>query len=223
MTSYPSLQIASQAFQIWLKEDADELGWQGPPYIFSGYQKPFDTWCDMAHVIPEEEWEHPPQTAFYFCGVLPDPETPDKVQDPHYPARRRHDVHDNAKTFLATQGQLLWPKAYDSSGSFRWSLLAAEGNTDPSVSNEEEDRFDTQYWRANINPSDRYVLTIPGSNQFRISPLDMTYTNMTIAGDWTDCGFNAGCTEAAVMSGRLAAHAISGRPALDEIVAYDHP
>jgi uncharacterized protein with NAD-binding domain and iron-sulfur cluster len=84
-------------------------------------------------------------------------------------------------------------------------------------------RFATQHWRANVNPSDRYVLALPGSLQHRISPLDASYDNLTIAGDWTDCGFNEGCVEAAVMSGMLAAHAIAGVPRLDEIVAYDHP
>jgi hypothetical protein len=46
---------------------------------------------------------------------------------------------------------------------------------------------------------------------------------MTIAGDWTECGFNEGCIEAAVMSGMLAAHAISGQPDLNDIVGYNHP
>jgi hypothetical protein len=47
--------------------------------------------------------------------------------------------------------------------------------------------------------------------------------NMTIAGDWTECSFNEGCIEAAVMSGMLASHAISGRPELDDIIGYNHP
>ena len=76
---------------------------------------------------------------------------------------------------------------------------------------------------ANVNPSDRYTLSLPGSLIYRISPLDRTYDNLTIAGDWTDCGFNAGCVEAAVMSGMLAAHAISRVPRLNEIIGYDHP
>ena len=47
---------------------------------------------------------------------------------------------------------------------------------------------------------------------------------MTIAGDWTACGLDVGCVEAAVMSGMLAAHAITGKePALDSIIGYDHP
>jgi uncharacterized protein with NAD-binding domain and iron-sulfur cluster len=64
---------------------------------------------------------------------------------------------------------------------------------------------------------------MPGSSAYRISPLDATYDNLTIAGDWTACGLNVGCVEAAVMSGRLAAHAIAQAPALADIVGYDHP
>ena len=63
-----------------------------------------------------------------------------------------------------------------------------------------------------MNPTDRYTLSLPGSSEHRISPLDNTYDNLTMAGDWTDCGLNLGCVEAAVMSGRLAAHALSGSP-----------
>ena len=88
---------------------------------------------------------------------------------------------------------------------------------------EGEARFATQYWTANVNPSDRYVLALPGSLKHRISPLDNSYDNLTIAGDWTDCGFNEGCVEAAIMSGRLAAHAISQFPPLEDIIGYDHP
>jgi uncharacterized protein with NAD-binding domain and iron-sulfur cluster len=67
------------------------------------------------------------------------------------------------------------------------------------------------------------VLSVPGSASHRISPLDNTYDNLTIAGDWTDCSLNLGCVEAAVMSGRLASHAISGFPALEDIIGFDHP
>ena len=77
--------------------------------------------------------------------------------------------------------------------------------------------------RANVNPSDRYVLTLPGSSRYRISPLDDSYDNLTVAGDWTDCGLNEGCVESAVMSGRLAAHALSRAPALADITGFDHP
>jgi uncharacterized protein with NAD-binding domain and iron-sulfur cluster len=67
------------------------------------------------------------------------------------------------------------------------------------------------------------VQSLPGSTGYRISPLDMTFDNLTIAGDWTATGLDSGCIESAVMSGQLAAHAISGKPELRDIVGYDHP
>ena len=77
--------------------------------------------------------------------------------------------------------------------------------------------------QANYRGSDRYTLSLPGSIDDRISPLDRTVENMVIAGDWTACGLDAGCVEAAVMSGMLAAHAISEKPSLDSIIGYHHP
>ena len=78
--------------------------------------------------------------------------------------------------------------------------------------------------RNNGDGSKRYTLSLPGSMRYRISPLDLTFDNATIAGDWTACGLDAGCIEAAVMSGMLAVHAMTGgKPSLDKIVGYHHP
>ena len=77
--------------------------------------------------------------------------------------------------------------------------------------------------QANVTGSDRYSLSLPGTISERLSPFDRSVLNMTVAGDWTACGLDAGCVEAAVMSGMLAAHAISETPALDSIIGYDHP
>jgi len=88
---------------------------------------------------------------------------------------------------------------------------------------DDSSRFDTQYWTPNVHPSDRYVQSLPGSSRYQISPLDNTYDNLTVAGDWTSCSINAGSVEAAVMSGRLAAHALSGSPRLEDIVGFDCP
>ena len=84
-------------------------------------------------------------------------------------------------------------------------------------------RVAEQFVSANVSPTDRFTLTLPGSTKFRISPLDDTYDNLTVVGDWTACGFNESCVEAAVMSGRLGAHAISQSPRLSAILGYDHP
>ena len=143
--------------------------------------------------------------------------------DADYPQRRRDEVRLNAIEFLNRDIQHLWPKAKRPSGEFRWELLVDPRRRTRDKTSLRARRFDTQFWTANVNPSDRYVLSLPGSLEHRISPLDNTYDNLTIAGDWTDCSLNVGCVEAAMMSGRLAAHAISGWPALEDIVGFDHP
>jgi uncharacterized protein with NAD-binding domain and iron-sulfur cluster len=99
----------------------------------------------------------------------------------------------------------------------------AAANSSAPIDAAGESRLDTQFFTASLNPSDRYVQSPPKTTRYRISPLDNTYDNLTIAGDWTACGLNVGCVEAAVISGRLAAHALAGSPALEEIVGYDHP
>ncbi len=213
--------VASQAFQLWLNEDLPSLGWAGPAYITGAFAKPFDTWCDMAHVVPEEAWPVRPRTSVYFCAALADPAEAPLDSDGDYPARRAAEVGRSAAAFLEGPVREIWPWAFDDDGAFRWELLV-DPDADPGVAPGPE-RFASQYWRANVNPSDRYVLHPPGSFRHRISPLDMTYDNLTIAGDWTDSGFHSGCVEGAVMSGLLAAHALCGSPLLEDITAYDHP
>ena len=214
--------VATQAFQVWLTQDLHQLGWKGPHKIVAGFVKPYDTWCDMGHVVPQEAWREPPRTSVYFCSVLADPAIPPRDDDAAYPGLRAREARQGAEAFLEGPARLLWPDAYGEDGQFRWTLLADAGD-DASAAGEGKARFATQYWRANVSPSERYVQSVPGSARYRISPLDMTYDNLTVAGDWTDCGLNVGCVEAAVMSGLLAAHALSGAPKLEDIVAYDHP
>ncbi|HET9211534.1 MAG TPA: FAD-dependent oxidoreductase [Thermoanaerobaculia bacterium] len=214
--------IETGAFQLWLKKGVAELGWPGSEEItLTGFVKPYDTWADMTHLLPGESWppERAPRSLAYFCGPLRSgPELPDRG-DLEYPAVRRRAARQEAVDFLDYHAGHLWPRAARPGGGFRWDLLVPSGAERPSGC----ERFDTQYWTANVNPSDRYTLTLPGTAKDRISPLDNTYDNLTVAGDWTACGLIVGCVEAAVMSGRLAAHALSGWPRLEDIAGFDHP
>jgi uncharacterized protein with NAD-binding domain and iron-sulfur cluster len=212
--------VPTQCFQIWMNESMESLGWHEPPTNLSGFVEPFDTWADMSHLARVEGWKSDPRAIAYFCNVLPAGPPPDVAMS-GYPEEQRQRVRRHAIDFLNREIVHVWPRAQLEPGRFRWDLLldprgSGNGATD-------ESRFDSQFWIANVNPTDRYVLSLPGSLQFRISPLDETYDNLTIAGDWTDCGFNFGCVEAAVMSGRLAAHALSRLPRLEDIFGYDHP
>ena len=53
--------------------------------------------------------------------------------------------------------------------------------------------------------------SVPGSDRYRCDPTKAAMTNLALAGDWTDCGMNAGCIEAAVMSGLEAANGALGQ------------
>ena len=89
--------------------------------------------------------------------------------------------------------------------AFDWTILYSSGGLSGPA------RLDDQYWRANISPGQRYVLGLPGTLQYRMAPGGSGYPNLFLAGDWTRVPeINAGCVEVAVMSGLLAASALSG-------------
>lgn len=221
--------IPTQSFQVWLRRDMASLGWHNESVTLTGIPGAFDTWADMRQVIPAEDWpaQDAPRTVAYFCGPLEalEGDVPDAVRldalDPAYPDRRAMQVRSNAVHFLNTRMVGLWRNA-SRLDQFDWSLLV--DGTDPARVHLNAEQVDAAiHASANINPSDQYVLATAGSIRFRISPLDTGIANMTVAGDWTACGFTEGCVEAAVISGKLASHAISMLPRLEDIIGYDHP
>jgi uncharacterized protein with NAD-binding domain and iron-sulfur cluster len=194
--------VATQAFQLWLSEDERSLGWSGPSGVtVSGFVTPFDTWASMSHLVPVEDWPetHRPKTIAYFCSVLRPPEPRDGAPDVEHETEA---VRERARTFLDRDVATLWPAAVED--GFRWSLLCdgASGTTNGP------ERLDSQYWRANIDPSDLYVQSLPGTDQYRLQPGCTGFRNLVVAGDWTDNGLNAGCVEGATRSGQLAAEAV---------------
>lgn len=226
--------VPTQAFQLWMRESTAELGWKFSPPNLSGFVEPFDTWAEMSHLIPEESWseksgKHPVRSIAYFCSVLPDAAKDSGPVTEAFHRQQKEVVRANAIQFLNTGAGALWPKAVQE-GSFRWEILAAAdkpaakpGSKRGKAKRPGPEQFESQYWAANVNPTDRYNQSLPGSLVHRLSPLDMSFDNLTIAGDWTATGLDSGCIESAVISGLLAAHAISGKPAICEIVGYNHP
>ena len=121
-----------------------------------------------------------------------------------YAPMPRDMVHRDAADYVDRHLGLYFPNAVTEQG-FAWHLLCgADGQRGPAA-------LATQHVSVNIDPSDRYVQSVPGSDQYRLRPDESGYDNVVLAGDWTDCGMNAGCIEAAVMSGLEAANALLGR------------
>lgn len=204
--------IETGAAQLWL--DTDLVGLRSPlrgdPPVLSTFVNPLDTYADMTHLIPCETWPvppPPPRHCAYFCGVLADENSlvPPK-HDPSFPGRAANNVKALALQMLKEAMPVLWPGAFTQpGGQFDWNRLRGSSAAG-------ERRFDDQYFRANVDASERYVLALPGTSIHRLKADGSGYRNLFLAGDWTANGLYVGCIEGAVISGMQAARALSGGP-----------
>jgi uncharacterized protein with NAD-binding domain and iron-sulfur cluster len=189
--------VRTKALQLWLTRPIDELrdptGSDGLDPPATAYVEPFDTYCDMSHLLEAEGYDDGdgPHGVAYFCAVLPD--------DAEEAA-----VREGALRYLAADAATIWPGAVRD-GAFDWGVLF-----DPQ-DRAGPDRLDAQYFRANLAGSDRYVTTPAGSVDARLDPDQSGFDNLVLAGDWTHNGIDGGCVEAAVVSGERAAEALIGR------------
>lgn len=205
--------VATQALQVWMTRGPQELGVDPIGMISGAYVPPLDTLCDMSHLLPREGW--PARTGVasigYLCGTMAEVEgeTQEEADARAFAAGLDH---------LRRSALVLWPGAATTAlragvggaavERFDWSLLYDPGD------GEGEDRLRAQCWRANIRGSERYVLTPPGSVEHRLRPDESGCANLVLAGDWTRNGICGGSVEAAVTSGKLAARALCGSPAV---------
>jgi uncharacterized protein with NAD-binding domain and iron-sulfur cluster len=198
--------VPTQSLQLWLRADERALGWRHPGAVVSGYVTPFDTYASMSHLVQRESWpaEDQPMTLGYFCSVLPTCLASD-------PSSAHRAVRSHAADFLDHHVGHFWPGGVATDGGFRWSLLCGADERAGEAA------LDTQYWRANVDPSDRYVQSLPGTGTCRLPADGSGYVNLFLAGDWIRCGLDAGCVEAAVMAGIQAANAVRGRPLMSGI------
>ena len=205
--------VVTQAYQVWLTQSVEQLGWSdwpkdGQAPVLSGFTEPFDTWAPMDQLLPREDW--PPATApknvSYFCSAMPMKNFPPPT-DYGFPAACAARAKADAINQLTHQIYALWPNAA-TRNSFQWNWLVAP----PERSGEQ--RFDSQFWRANIDPSERYVISVVGSSKYRLDTDGSGFKNLYFTGDWIKTGLNAGCVEAATMAGMQTSRAISGYPVL---------
>ena len=213
--------VQTLAFQTWLKPTAREMGWDAPTRTNEGpiqcaYVEPIDTWADLSYLAEKENWpeEHTPGHIGYFCGPLNEPNPIAPFSDHGFHDREKARVREMMQGFFEKDAAYLWPDAVDpKTGGLDWNLLVdMEGRQGAA-------RLDAQYHRANVEPTERYVLSLKGSMRYRLKPHESGVDNLFLAGDWTDNGMNSGCIEAAVMSGLLCARAVSGQ----DIFVYGLP
>lgn len=202
--------VATQAMQLWLSPTIGDLGWTFPSPLVVNYEDPASNWLDASQVIPHEPLRGSPvRSVAYFCSALEDArDTPQAV--PHTCAEdQRLAVQHTHQRWIEQHAGFLWPAMANIAGRpgvVNWDLLHDPLNRVGPA------RLAGQYFRANVQPSDRFVLSSTGATAFRLPPNDSKVGNLMLAGDWTKNGFNCGCVEATVISGLLCSRAISGSP-----------
>ena len=173
---------ATQAVQLWLREDEPALGWGEPGVTVSAYEQPLHTWASMPQLIDAECWPEAdrPGAIAYFCGAL----------------EEGADVRANAVAFFEDALGHLLPGVVGEDGRFRWELVCEDGLLLPGQ-------------RRPVRPL--RPVRARAATRTGCAPTRAATTTSFLAGDWTDNGLNAGCIEAAVLSGLRAANAVLGR------------
>jgi len=218
--------IQTQAFQLWLREPLSELATHLPHedtdvFIGANYLAPASAFSDMTHLLRWEGWPEAnrPGTVLYFCGAMPENPVPPAFDDTQYPERQEARVKWQAAQLLQAAASPMMhgatvqarSEACGDPAGFDFSLLAlVDPDTTPANA---FSAIDDQFFRANIDPTERYVISPPNSTGYRLPPGDSGFANLKLAGDWTRNGLNVGCVEATVMSGALAAAALAEAPA----------
>ena len=197
--------VQTCSMQLWLSADAAGNGVPQPPPIASCYVDNLNTWSDMSFLLERETWPAGgPRLILYLCGQFPDADVIPPYSDHAFPSSQRARLRDEAIRWLTDHASTIWTRTGGSPGGFDWSCLF-----DPSSASGKA-RIDSQYLRVNIDPSERYVLSLPGTSKFRLRAGESGFRNLFLTGDWVRTSINAGCVEAAVMAGMDAASALSG-------------
>lgn len=207
--------IQTQSAQLWMTRDLQQLG--GPvkwPTMVAA-PEPYDVWADMSHVISHELWPPgaAPASVQYLCGPMKGDYLERPPSDHGVPVEAWQSARDQIKRWLEQYGRALWTNSATPGNAFDWNLLHVVDGT------QGEARLDRQWIRPNIDPSERYILSPRKLNGLRLPSARSGFRNLFLAGDWTRTAINAGCVEAAVMSGMEASRAICGDP---ETISGEH-
>lgn len=193
--------VRTQAVQLWCRRDVTQVGWGAPGGIIACADEPEASWADFSQVIGREEWAAGAGVTglFYGCGPVADSDPPIPPPDRlDFPAEQLQKAKALSDRFLADSAAPLWPDAMSQPG-------VGPPGLDPAV-------IVARYDRVNIDPSERYVLTVKGSTSARLLPGGSGYVNLFLTGCWVSNGVNLSSVEGTVMAGMAAAAALTGEP-----------
>ncbi|WP_034161049.1 NAD(P)-binding protein [Sphingomonas sp. ERG5] len=161
--------------------------------LLTANEQPFGTWADMSFVQEAEGGDGAAHLS-YLCGAWPDHAREPGESWPDFVARELRDARALTDIWLGK--------------NLERTLRLGLGRPDGPIP-----VIDSIEVRVNLNASEGYVLSPPGSIAKRLIPGQPYFETMFVAGDWTRTGIDAGCYEAAVLSGLACAAEILRAPA----------
>jgi uncharacterized protein with NAD-binding domain and iron-sulfur cluster len=215
--------VQTIAVQLWLKPTLRGLGWRDPSPLLSLFLDPLNTWCDMTHLEPCEDWPSHlrAQNVSYFCGALPHehafPRPGELAKASAVQRAIEQQVYAVTRKFVQEQIHQLLPTAHAPAG-FNYGLLVDPNN------GKDDARLQAAYLRANYEPHALCTLALPGKTQFRMKTDATGYSNLFVTGDWIDNNVHLACVEGAFQSGIRTARAICnhyGGPVDDYVIAAE--
>ena len=171
------------------------------------YASPMYSWLDSSQVLPYERWplERAPATVAYFTGAMADPVETPSFSDHWFPVIQDQRLRALSQQWLWDNMGWFWPKATrpEAPNGFDPSLLVGKTQDDTPAQ-----KLEFQFYRANVDPWQRYTLSLPKTARHRLKTDQSGFSNLFLAGDWIDFGMNVGYIEGALVSGLQAARAL---------------
>ena len=169
--------VPTQSVQLWCDPATFELGWKtgkaatvsGPEYL--------NIWADMSQVIAFEPWAAPaPRSLHYLTGTYATTLFKESSANTGVPEEgAQPDPHPD--DCLAEHVLVRALATGYRQRTFKWDVLRAPAGTVG------EARFDSQFWRANIDPTECCTLSAAGTTKFRLHPHETGFDNLYLAGE----------------------------------------
>jgi uncharacterized protein with NAD-binding domain and iron-sulfur cluster len=207
------LTVRTQGAQLWFDRTLDQMGWRMLSPCLVNYSQPCAAWLDASQVLCREEWppNQTPGSVAYLCSTLPDDEPAQNETAVAAFQRTRaatNLVQTGVRDWLNAYVDHLWPDATraDNPHGLDWKTLV------DSEERQGEARLDAQFFRANVDASERYVLSVAGSSKYRLRAGESGIDGLYLTGDWIRNDFNVGCVESTVIAGLQCSRVIAGYP-----------
>lgn len=220
-----SESIRTIACQFWFsggKGGDDGLGWDGDGRfcelaMAGSGPDPFNIIVEASNILKTEATPGAAHLV-YLCGPAPDdPDEPAPDSDPGYPARQKAKAKEISLRWLVEKAEL-WPGVCYPGTTTLDPMALYHPDHDATA----QQRLDWQYFRMNIDPGERYVLSTNTAAPNRLFPWESGFNNLLFAGDWCRNSIDIGCVESATTSAMLAVHHLTGYPTMDMIAGMQY-